>query len=148
MIARQFTRRLVVNLATAAALTLIAAASINAQPATRQATAARQPVVNINTASLAQLCYLPQVGEARAAAIVAGRPFKTAYELGKVKGIGKGKRLASMLPFVVVSGATTATSKIVTCKAGETGSACQARVGSKWEVIQFANGVRVVEVAK
>jgi len=146
MVARQFTRRLVVNLATAAALTLIAVASINAQPATRQATTARPPVVNVNTASLAQLCYLPQVGEVRAAAIVAGRPFKTAGELGKVKGIGKGARLASMLPFVAVSGATTATGKIVTCKVGETGPACQARVGSKWEVIQFANGARVVEV--
>jgi len=146
MIARQFTRRLVVNLATAAALTLIAVASTNAQPAIRQATTARPPVVNVNTASLAQLCYLPQVGEARAAAIVAGWPYHAPGELAKVKGIGKGKRLASMLPFVTVSGATTATGKIVACKAGETGAACQARVGSKREVIQFANSVRVVEV--
>jgi len=139
-------RRLVINLATAAALTLIAAASTNAQPATRQATTARPPVINVNTASVAQLCYLPQVGAARAAAIVVGRPYKVAGELAKVKGIGHGKRLASMLPFVVVSGATTATVKIVTCKAGESGAQCQARVGSKREVIQFANGVRVVEV--
>lgn len=105
-------KRLVVNLATAAALTLVAAASINAQP---PAGAGRQPqpsVVNINTASPEQLALLPQIGEARAAAIVAGRPFKVAAELARVKGIGKGKRLAALLPFVVVSGATTAGAKI------------------------------------
>jgi len=137
-------RRLVINLATATALGIIAAASINAQP--HQSKQAAPPAVNVNTASVAQLQFLPQVGTTRAAAIVATRPFKTAGELGKVKGIGKGARLASMLPFVTVSGATTATGKIVTCKAGETGPACQARVGSKREVIQFANGARVVEV--
>lgn len=100
-------RRLIVNLATAAALTLATAASINAQPP-----AGRPPVVNINTASPGQLAFLPQVGGARAAAIAAGRPYKAPGELARVKGIGVGKRLASMLPFVVVSGATTASAKI------------------------------------
>ncbi len=137
-------KRLITNLAAIAALGIIGAASINAQPHA----GAHPPAVNINAATPAQLQLLPQVGAARAALIVAGRPYRTPGELARVKGIGRGKRLAGLLPFVVVSGQTTATAKIMTCKAGETGAVCQARVGGKGEVIQFANGVLVVEVAK
>ena len=49
-----------------------------AQPA---AAATKAPLVNINSATPAALDALPQIGEARTKAIIAGRPYKTAHEL-------------------------------------------------------------------
>ena len=44
--------------------------------------------VNVNTASQAELEELPLIGPVKAAAIIAGRPFKTVEDLKNVKGIG------------------------------------------------------------
>lgn len=74
-------------------------------------TVAAAGVVNVNTASVLELSYLPGVGAKVAAAIVAGRPYSSAAELDKVKGIGK-VTLAKMRPYVVVAGATTAAGKL------------------------------------
>lgn len=48
-------------------------------------------LVNLNTASAAQLEGLPGVGPDLAKAIIAARPFKSIDELKKVKGIGRSK---------------------------------------------------------
>ena len=50
-----------------------------AQPATQAP--AKVPLVNINSATPAALDALPQIGEARTKAIVAGRPYKSTHEL-------------------------------------------------------------------
>lgn len=69
-------------------------------------------VVNVNTASQAQLMLLWRTGETTAKAIIEGRPYETAEQLDGVKGIGP--RWATVNgPFVVLEGATTLTVKIV-----------------------------------
>lgn len=107
-------KRLITNLATAAAILAIAAVSANAQP---QPAAQAAPRVNVNTATLAQLMYLPGVGAKTAAAIDDYRTlhgqFRKVSDLLQVKGIGA-KRLAKMAAYVSVSGPTTAGAKIRT----------------------------------
>ena len=49
-----------------------------AQPA---ALPAKAPLVNINKASASDLDSLPQIGEARSKAIIAGRPYKATKDL-------------------------------------------------------------------
>lgn len=85
-------------------LVIIAVFSLNAK-------AADVPVVNVNTATVDQLCYLPGVGPVIAQRIVDARPIATVTRLDEVKGIGA-KKLESMRAHVVVEGATTATEKI------------------------------------
>lgn len=66
-------------------------------------------VVNLNQADEATLELLPGVGPATAQKIVAlrqKRPFKRVEDVTRVKGIGK-KKLASMKPFLSVSGPST-----------------------------------------
>lgn len=66
-------------------------------------------VVNVNTATKAELMLLPWIGEAKATAIMAQRtqkPFATKEDLVAVKGIGD-KLLAKIAPYVAVQGATT-----------------------------------------
>lgn len=72
------------------------------------------PGVNINTASVAELMFLPRIGQKKAEAIVARREkkkFSRPEELMDIKGIGRGiyKRLR---PFVRTQGTTTATAKL------------------------------------
>jgi competence protein ComEA len=75
----------------------------------------RPGVVNINTASAAELQLLPRVGPALAQRIIAYREanngFRTVDEIVAVKGIGESsfERLA---PYLVTSGATTLTEKV------------------------------------
>jgi competence protein ComEA len=49
------------------------------------APAAMAAPVNINTATAAQLDKLPQIGKARSAKIIAGRPYKSVDELDSKK---------------------------------------------------------------
>lgn len=65
-----------------------------AQVAAELASQAEDGRVNLNTASMAQLCTLPGIGESRAAAIIAYREehggFEDAEEIMKVSGIKEG----------------------------------------------------------
>ena len=70
--------------------------------------------VNINTASAAELAYLPRIGAKVAERIVAYRkekPFARPEDLMEVKGIGE-KLFLTLKPYVAVSGATTLSSKV------------------------------------
>jgi competence protein ComEA len=58
-------------------------------------------LVNLNTASLAELDTLPGVGEVTAQKIVAGRPYASVEGLLRVDGIGEAK-LATLRPLVTV----------------------------------------------
>lgn len=72
-------------------------------------------VVNVNTATAAQLDLLPGIGAKAAKRIIelrAVKPFAKLEELRKVKGLGP-KKLEKMKPFVAFSGSTTATLKKV-----------------------------------
>lgn len=62
-------------------------------------------VVNINTATEEQLMTVPSIGPARAAQIVAGRPWKPVDELVDIQGIGP-KQVENLRPFLTVSGET------------------------------------------
>ncbi|MBX5484962.1 MAG: helix-hairpin-helix domain-containing protein [Myxococcaceae bacterium] len=67
-------------------------------------------VVNLNTATAAQLELLPGVGEKAAKRIIEHRqkaPFKRIEEIVKVKGFGK-KKFEKMRAFLTVTGPTTA----------------------------------------
>ena len=82
--------------------------------ATQHNAPATGPGVNINTASTAELMFLPGIGQKKAEAIVARRDkkkFVRSEELMDIKGIGRGiyKRLK---PFVRTAGETTASGKL------------------------------------
>src|SRR5512146_2473498 len=82
-------------------------------------------IVNLNTATAAQLDLLPGVGQKMAEKIIAYRqkePFHRIEDLVKVKGIGK-KSFETMRPYLAVSGETTLTLEKVEKEAG----AAQAR---------------------
>lgn len=53
--------------------------------------------INVNTASAKELAYLPEIGPELAKEILKGRPYATAEDLLKVKGIGP-KTLEKMRP--------------------------------------------------
>ncbi|PKO23608.1 MAG: competence protein ComEA [Chloroflexi bacterium HGW-Chloroflexi-1] len=58
-------------------------------PASAPATAGTGPVVNINTATAAELDTLPGIGPAMAQRIIEGRPYGAIEEIMRVKGIGQ-----------------------------------------------------------
>ena len=62
-------------------------------------------LVNINTATQAELETLPDIGPAKAATIIAGRPYGSVEDLLRVNGIGE-YTLDSLKPFVTVEGDT------------------------------------------
>lgn len=70
-------------------------------------------VVNINTATVAQLTLLPGIGTSKAEAIVAFRTkheFKKVEDLARVKGIGR-KTVRKLQDLLTVSGETTLVKK-------------------------------------
>ncbi len=70
--------------------------------------------VNVNTASAAELAFLPRIGSKVANLIVERRkekPFARPEELMEVKGIGE-KLFLTLKPYVSISGPTTLTSKV------------------------------------
>jgi competence protein ComEA len=75
-------------------------------------------VVNINTATAAELSLLPGVGPSKARAIIKYRgkhQFKKIEEILRVKGIGR-KSFKAMRPYLTVNGPTTAKKKIKPAK--------------------------------
>jgi DNA uptake protein ComE-like DNA-binding protein len=67
-----------------------ATAPAKPKPAPAAAPAANAPLLDINTASLEELQALKGVGDVRAKAIVAGRPYKGKDELWQKKIVPKG----------------------------------------------------------
>jgi competence protein ComEA len=92
----------------------ICAASAGALAADTDSGGAANAVVNINTATAAELALLPGVGPSKAEAIVkyrAANPFKQVDHIMRVKGIGK-KGFQSMKPYLAVEGPTTLKAKV------------------------------------
>jgi competence protein ComEA len=91
------------------AMTLLAALFIGAVSSARAAEAASsQQLIDINTATQAELETLPGVGPSKARAVIefrTRRPFKRAEDIMKVKGIGR-KSFLKMKPYLTVSGKT------------------------------------------
>lgn len=87
------------------------AGSALAAPATP---ASHGPVININTATVAQLALLPRVGQKVAGRIVeyrkANGKFAQATDLMQVKGIGS-KSFELLRPYLVLDGETTLQTK-------------------------------------
>jgi competence protein ComEA len=90
-------------------------ASIAGAAMADSASAAPSGVVNINTADVAQLSYLPRVGVKAAQRILDYRAqhgaFHKTSDLMQVKGFGE-KRFNQVSPYITVEGKTTLTSKI------------------------------------
>jgi comEA protein len=67
-------------------------------------------VVNINSATAAEIAFLPGIGEKTAAAVVAHReqngPFKKTTDLMQVKGIGD-RTFERLQPYLTIEGKTT-----------------------------------------
>ncbi|MCP4604310.1 MAG: helix-hairpin-helix domain-containing protein [Proteobacteria bacterium] len=73
-----------------------------------------QEKININTATVTELSYLPGVGHSKAEAIVkhrTNRQFKKVEDLMRVKGIGR-KTFKKMRPYLALKGQTTVKGKI------------------------------------
>jgi len=111
--------------------------SLSALGATRSAagtgsTDAAKKVVNINTATAAELTRLPRVGEKLAQRIVDHRQqhgaFRRPEDLMEVKGVGE-KMFQSLKPYVAVSGPTTLTEKV--SSRGSRGGSKSASRGAK-----------------
>jgi DNA uptake protein ComE-like DNA-binding protein len=58
-----------------------------------------QTKLDVNTASLAELENVPGIGPSIAERIIEARPFRSADDLQRVKGIGTGKRYEQIRPF-------------------------------------------------
>ena len=87
-----------------------------APPAKSNAMRSVQGVVNLNTATEAQLTLLPRIGPGKATRIVAyrqKRPFKRVTHLARVKGIGL-KTVRLLKPYLTLTGPTTLTQKVTT----------------------------------
>jgi competence protein ComEA len=99
-----------IRVALLAALAALGFAAVIAAASSTPATATPNGVVNVNTASAAELEQLPGIGESKAKAIVAYREDHGAYQqvedLLEVKGIGD-VALERIRKLVVVEGDTT-----------------------------------------
>jgi DNA uptake protein and related DNA-binding proteins len=77
-------------------------------------------IVNINSANLADLETLPNIGPVRAQAIIAQRPYRAVDELKKVSGISA-RQLEQLRPFVKVDGKTEKISAKLRSNGGQSG---------------------------
>jgi competence protein ComEA len=98
--------RMMTAMLMAALLTGSTATAAAAQDGPRPATAAAAAVVNLNTATVAQLESLPGIGKATAERIVEYRQknggFKKAEDLMNIRGIGE-KSFLKLKPLVTVA---------------------------------------------
>jgi competence protein ComEA len=62
-------------------------------------------IVNINTGTQKELETVPNIGPARAAQIIAGRPYESVDDLVRIVGIGE-ESLEGLKPFVTTEGET------------------------------------------
>lgn len=87
-------------------------ASAAQSPTLAPAAAGPQGVINLNTATVAELTRLPGIGESRAAAIIELRTkmqgFKSVEDILRVKGIGR-KSFKKLEPMLRLQGSTTLT---------------------------------------
>jgi DNA uptake protein ComE-like DNA-binding protein len=74
-------------------------ASLPSEETTPTTLGSVQSRLDVNTASLAELQNVPGIGAVVAQRIIEARPFKSADELQRVKGIGAGKRYEKIRPF-------------------------------------------------
>ncbi len=96
------------------AVAILASSMLVAMNASAAEGASSGTTININTATVAELGYLPGVGKSKAEAIVkyrTNRQFKKIEDLMRVKGIGR-KSFKKMRPYLSVKGETTAKKKI------------------------------------
>lgn len=106
------TQKKVVGLVAVMALALGAGQALAASKKTKVQLSG---VVNLNTATAAQLDLLPGIGEKAARRIVEHRaktPFVKVEDLRKVKGFGA-KKLEKLRPYLATSGQTTIVAKKV-----------------------------------
>lgn len=93
---------------------LFAAIFLSLTGASAAESSPQKGTININTASAAELEFLPGIGPSKVQAIVAyreKRPFKKVEDIMRVKGIGR-KTFTTLRPYLAVSGETSIRSKI------------------------------------
>jgi competence protein ComEA len=93
-----------------AAATTPAAAATPAKAAPAKAAPAKAPLVDLNSAPNEELVKLPGIGEAIAAKIVAGRPFKAKSELLS-RGLVNKAQYGKLAPYVIAKQSAPAPAK-------------------------------------